>query len=85
MYRIFIMTLLMASTYLISGILSLSIYHEHTLVTMSAFFPEGFALAAALLYGKRVLLGIFIGQFLLALYSHFAITVGLSIAFINTF
>ena len=80
-----IYTIVMATAYLLSGILSLGVYNENSLVTMSAFFPEGFALAGALLYGRRVLLGIFIGQLLLAIYSHFPLQAGIGIAFINTF
>lgn len=74
----------MAAIYLLSGILSLSIFHEHTIITMSAFFPEGFALAGVLLFGKRILPGIFLGQFLLAIYSGLPISVGIGIAISNT-
>jgi diguanylate cyclase (GGDEF)-like protein len=74
----------MAAVYLISGIVSLSIFHEHTIITMSAFFPEGFALAGVLLFGKRVLPGIFLGQFLLAIYSGFSLVAGIEIGISNT-
>jgi diguanylate cyclase (GGDEF)-like protein len=74
----------MAAVYLLSGIVSLSIFHEHTIITMSAFFPEGFALAGVLLFGKRVLPGIFLGQFLLALYSGFPWLTGMGIGISNT-
>ncbi|WP_295420786.1 diguanylate cyclase [Sulfurovum sp.] len=35
-------------------------------MTVSVFIPEGIALAGVLIYGKRILPGIFLGQFLLA-------------------
>ena len=39
----FLYPLGMAAIYFVSGILALSIFHEHTIITMSAFFPEGAA------------------------------------------
>jgi diguanylate cyclase (GGDEF)-like protein len=74
----------MAAVYLLSGIVSLSIFHEYSIITMSAFFPEGFALAGVLLFGKRVLPGIFLGQLLLALYSGFPLLAGIEIGISNT-
>ena len=79
----FLYPLGMAAIYFVSGILSLSIFHEHTVITMSAFFPEGFALAAILLFGKRILPGIFFGQLFLALYFGFSLWIGTGIAFGN--
>jgi len=84
MLKLAIYTFVMSTIYLISGIISLSIFHENTPITMSAFFPEGFALAAVLLFGKRILPGIFIGQLLLAYYSHFPLGVGIGISIGNT-
>jgi diguanylate cyclase (GGDEF)-like protein len=74
----------MALAYCISGILSLSVFHENALITMSAFFPEGFALAGVLLFGKRVLPGIFLGQLALAHFSGFPMPAGIMIGFSNT-
>jgi len=79
----FLYPLGMAAIYFVSGILALSIFHEHTIITMSAFFPEGFALAAILLFGKRILPGIFLGQLFLALYLGFSLWIGTGIAFGN--
>jgi len=73
----------MTTVYLLSGIVSLGIFHEHSIITMSAFFPEGFALAGVLLFGKRILPGIFLGQLLLALYSGFPIEAGAAIGLSN--
>ena len=78
-----IQIIFMSIIYFFSGIISLSIFHEHTLITMSAFFPEGFALAGALLFGKRVLPGIFIGQLTLAIYNDFPLLIGSGIALNN--
>jgi diguanylate cyclase (GGDEF)-like protein len=74
----------MAALYYLSGLLSLSVFHANELITMSAFFPEGFALAAILIFGKKVLPGIFLGQFLLALSSHFPVMAGIIISLSNT-
>jgi len=77
-------TLLMALLYYVSGLISLSVFNENALITLSAFFPEGFALAAVLLFGKRMLSGIFLGQFILALSLGFSFSVGLEIGLSNT-
>jgi diguanylate cyclase (GGDEF)-like protein len=55
----------MAALYYFFGKFSLSFFTQHEPITISAFIPEGIALAGALIYGKRILPGIFIGQFLL--------------------
>jgi diguanylate cyclase (GGDEF)-like protein len=51
---------------------------------MSPFFPEGFALAGALIFGKRILPGIFIGQIFLALYNHSTLDFAIIISAGNT-
>ncbi len=73
----------MTLAYYLSGILSLSVFHENSLITMSAFFPEGFALAAVLLFGTRMLPGILLGQLALALYSGFPFLTGVGIGISN--
>jgi diguanylate cyclase (GGDEF)-like protein len=80
-----IKTILMALTYYITGKISLNIFSQDMIVTMAAFAPEGFALAAALIYGRSILLGIFLGQLVLALDSGLLPLASLSISMINTF
>jgi hypothetical protein len=74
----------MALLYCFSGIISFAVFRENALITMSAFFPEGFALAGVLLFGTRILPGIFFGQILLAYFSHFPLMPGALIGFSNT-
>jgi len=50
------------------------------IVTISVFFPEGFALAFVLLFGPRVVWGIFAGQFFLALAQDFSFIPAMLIA-----
>ncbi len=69
----------MAFLYYISGKISFSAFQQE-LITLSAFAPEGFALAGVLIYGKTVLPGIFIGQFLLAIGSDYSWGVSAGIA-----
>jgi len=53
--------------YFIMGKLSFYFAFESSIVTITIFFPEGIALASVLLFGKKVIPGIFLGQFILAL------------------
>jgi len=62
--------------------ISFTISHENSIVTIVIFAAEGFALASVLLFGKRMWLGIFIGQFLLS-YSSLPLFATISIASIN--
>jgi len=57
----------MAILYFVSGKLSFAISSTNDIVTIVVFAAEGFALAGVLIYGRPALLGIFIGQFVLAL------------------
>ncbi len=52
-------------------------------MTIVIFFAEGFALASVLLFGPKMLIGIFMGQFLL-IYSSMPLISGLSIAVVNS-
>ncbi len=74
----------MATIYFITGKISLNIFHQETIVTVSAFAPEGFALAGALIFGKSVLPGIFLGQLALALSSHLSFGAAFGIGAVNT-
>ena len=57
----------MALLYILAGRLSFNIFQQNSIVTLTAFLPEGFALAGVLLYGPKIIPGIFLGQFLLAM------------------
>jgi diguanylate cyclase (GGDEF)-like protein len=60
------------------------VFSQDMIVTMAAFAPEGFALAAVLIYGKSILPGIFIGQFILGLSSGMSVLSIFGISLINT-
>jgi diguanylate cyclase (GGDEF)-like protein len=57
----------LALIYFITGKLSLLVSHENNIITIVYFIPEGFSLAAMLIYGRVIWGGVLIGQFLLAL------------------
>jgi len=78
--HILVLTLL----YYLFGLHSLTITISNSIVTMSPFFPEGFALAFILIYGPKVIPGIFIGQLLLALQVHYHIIPSIMIATSNS-
>ena len=46
---------LMACIYYITGKISFAVFSQDTIVTMAAFAPEGFSLAAVLIYGRKIL------------------------------
>jgi integral membrane sensor domain MASE1 len=62
----FFITLFVAIGYFLAGKLSFSLLHMHNIVTIVIFASEGIAFASALFFGKKVWLGIFLGQFILA-------------------
>jgi signal transduction histidine kinase len=65
-----IKTVIMALMYFLAGKLIFSISDNslnNLVVSIVVFLPEGIALAGAILFGKSVWIGIFIGQLLLAL------------------
>ena len=73
-----------AFIYFITGKLSFYYTIDSMIVTISVFFPEGFALAAVLLFGRRVIVGIFLGQLFLALAQNFTLAPSLLIALSNS-
>ena len=75
--------ILMATIYFIAGKISFAISHDSTIVTIVIFMAEGFALAAVLLYGRSLWIGIFIGQFILALSSGMSVLPSAIISSIN--
>jgi len=75
--------LAIAIIYYLAGTLSHAISHQTTIITIVVFASEGIALASVLLYGKHVWVGIFLGQFFLAI-NTMSITHSLLIASINS-
>ncbi|NOQ36160.1 MAG: PAS domain S-box protein, partial [Methylococcaceae bacterium] len=76
--------LLLAACYFISGEASFSLTVSHSIVTLVVFAAEGFALAAVILFGSKIALGIFLGQLLLALNNGLAWELALGISVINS-
>jgi len=74
----------LAFLYFMSGKVSLLIPHGKDTVTIAIFAAEGFSLAAALLFGKRVWVGVFFGQLLLALSEHIDFLPALFISISNS-
>jgi len=75
---------LLSTLYYFTGKLSLSFSQDEGLITIVYFVAEGIALASVLLYGRNMWLGIFIGQFLLAIDTGVMIVPALMIASINS-
>ncbi|WP_188110008.1 ATP-binding protein [Sulfurimonas hydrogeniphila] len=84
MIRNSLLIFLLAFLYYASGTLSLSLLSGNSIINVGLFAAEGIALAFALYFGKKVLPGIFLGQFFLALGNEISFAVSLSIALINT-
>lgn len=72
-----------ALLYLITGKLSFLLFQQDMIVTVTLFIPEGIALAAVLIYGYRIIPGIFLGQFVLALYSGIPVVASFGISTVN--
>lgn len=72
-----------ALAYFVFGKLSFIFALQNAIVTIAIFAAEGIALAAALLFGRKVLVGIFIGQLALALSEELGVFVAGGIAFVN--
>jgi signal transduction histidine kinase len=70
--------------YYFFGILSLQNAVANSVVTISPFFPEGFSLAFILLFGPRVIPGIFLGQLILAWDINYQLIPSISIALTNS-
>jgi len=70
--------------YFIAGKLSFHYLHANGIVNIGVFASEGIALAFILFYGKRVWLGIFLGQFFLAYSNSIELIPSLGISTINS-
>jgi integral membrane sensor domain MASE1 len=75
--------LILALLYFLGGKFSFSFFYQDKIVTLTAFLPEGFALAAVLIYGPRILPGIVLGQFALALDAGLQLIPALGVALVN--
>lgn len=73
-----------AVAYFIAAKVSLGLSNEHDIVTIAIFTSEGIALGAALYFGKKIWLGIFLGQLLLALDNGIEVLPAVEIAIINS-
>lgn len=80
----FVIGALVAASYVIFGKLSSLFGQVSSIVTIGIFLPEGIALAAALLFGKRVVWGIFLGQLLFAFSNNLGLLPSFLIALINS-
>jgi diguanylate cyclase (GGDEF)-like protein len=76
--------IVMAILYFSMGKLSFMAFSQDMIVTMAAFIPEGFALAGVLIFGRSILPGIFLGQFILGLSSGMSPLAIFGISIINT-
>ncbi|GEM_PF-1030242 len=83
-YEHFTVIAMVAFLYFLSGKLSLYLSVENTIVTLAIFFAEGVSLAAVLIYGIRVWVGVFLGQLLLALTSGLFLFPALGISVVNS-
>lgn len=75
---------IVAAAFFLSGQLSFSLAVSHGIVTLVVFLAEGFALSAAILWGPRILPGVFLGQLLLALTNGLAWPLALGVSAINS-
>jgi len=76
--------ILLALLYYTTGELSFLLLFGENLINLGLFLPEGIALAFALYYGKAVVPGVFIGQFILALSNHISVDAALGVSIVNS-
>jgi len=78
-----LLTVTLAFLYYITGKISLTLLDGHNIVNIGVFAAEGVALAFVLFFGKRVWIGIFLGQFVLAYLNNMGFFVSMLIGLIN--
>ena len=61
----YIKNIIIALLYFITAKISFSLSNHDSIVVVSMFIPEGIALAAVLIYGPKIIFGIFMGELLL--------------------
>ena len=81
--KLTVFTLLMALLYFTSGHISFALEKSTNFVTLAVFIPEGLALAGVILFGRNVILGIFLGQMLLSLSVGFSLFIAFGIGLTN--
>ncbi len=74
----------LALFYVVAGKLSFDLLLGKTIVNIGLFASEGFALAFALQFGKKVFFGIFLGQLILTLTNSINLQTSLIIAAVNS-
>jgi len=74
----------LALLYFFFGLFSFQFAVTYKTISSAVFFPEGIALAYLILFGRKMLIGVALGQLLLALYNDVNIWVSLSITIGNT-
>ena len=77
-------TIILAFLYWSMGELSFHLLTEENIITLGIFLPEGIALGFALVFGYRVVGGIFLGQFILAFMNNISLEASLGIALVNS-
>ncbi|MEI6707448.1 MAG: PAS domain S-box protein [Methylococcales bacterium] len=83
-WLITVQILLLAVLYFVVGQVSFSLSVSHHIVTLVIFAAEGFSLAAVILFGTRLWLGVFLGQLALALYNGLSWYSALGVSSINS-
>ena len=78
------LNIILGILYFATGKLSLTLLSGKEIVNIGIFIPEGISLAFALYSGKKILPGIFFGQFFLAYSTSIALLPSFEIAVINT-
>ena len=78
------LVLLLAFLYFTTGVLSLELLNGVNIVNLGVFAPEGIALGFVLFFGRKVIPGIFIGQFILAYINGIDIFATIEISIINS-
>jgi len=78
------LNLILGILYFTTAKLSLNLLSGHNIVNIGIFVPEGIALAFALYFGKKILPGIFFGQFILAYVNTMVFFSSLEISLVNT-
>jgi len=80
----YVKIIIMALLYIGAGKLSFLISQDNMIISIVIFASEGFALAGVIIFGKRLWVGIFIGQFVLAISSDLDLYPSLAISAINS-
>lgn len=75
---------ILALLYFSTGQISLKLLSSNDIISVGIFAPEGIALAFALYFGRRILFGIFLGQFLLAYNNGITMISSIEISTINS-